>query len=253
MDYFDEKENDNDDIYEKEDDYEGGEGDVDENENDEDDDEEIENEQEEEDEDEDDELNEEENMDETNENFLGGQNENKEQNDVDVDNDDYDEYENQQKEYENDNEEEEEEENDNKSQNEDDEEEETDNYFEKFNNELNKNYIKDSHPECIIQNYDEINVLTNIIRDINGIIIDNLHKTLPYLTKYEKTKILGLRAAQINNGAKPYITMSQDLIDGYVIAQEELKQQKIPFIIRRPMVGGKMEFWKVSDLEQIDF
>jgi DNA-directed RNA polymerase subunit K/omega len=246
MDYFDEKENDNDndDIYEKEnDDYEGGEDYEDEN-NEDDDEEEIENEQEEDDED--DELNEEENMDEHNENFLGGQNENKEQND-----DDDDEYENQQKEYENDNEDEIE--NDDKSQNEDDEEEETDNYFEKFNNEINKNYIKDSHPECIIQNYDEINVLTNIIRDINGIIIDNLHKTIPYLTKYEKTKILGLRAAQINNGAKPYITMSQDLIDGYVIAQEELKQKKIPFILRRPLVGGKMEFWKVSDLEQIDF
>jgi DNA-directed RNA polymerase subunit K/omega len=251
MDYFDEKENDNDDI----DDYEG-EGDIDEDEEsinyDDDDEEEIEDIQEDDDEP---------SMDDersiNNEDFVGGQNENKEE-EQNLNNDDYDddEYENQQKEYKNDDDEVE---NDGKTQNMDEErsmeeeEEEENNYFQKFNNELNKNYIKDSHPECIIQNYDEINVLTNIIRDINGIIIDDLHKTIPYLTKYEKTKILGLRASQINNGAKPYITISQDLIDGYVIAQEELKQKKIPFILRRPMVGGKMEFWKVSDLEQIDF
>jgi DNA-directed RNA polymerase subunit K/omega len=252
MDYFDEKENDNDDI----DDYEG-EGDIDEDEEsinyDDDDEEEIEDIQEDDDEP---------SMDDersiNNEDFVGGQNENKEE-EQNLNNDDYDddEYENQQKEYKNDDDEVE---NDGKTQNmdeersmEEEEEEEENNYFQKFNNELNKNYIKDSHPECIIQNYDEINVLTNIIRDINGIIIDDLHKTIPYLTKYEKTKILGLRASQINNGAKPYITISQDLIDGYVIAQEELKQKKIPFILRRPMVGGKMEFWKVSDLEQIDF
>lgn len=142
---------------------------------------------------------------------------------------------------------------DNYEDNDDDEDDEDENYLKKFENNLNKNYIKEYHPECIIQNYDEVLALANVVRDNNGIIIDDLHKTIPYLTKYEKTKIIGFRANQINNGAKPYINIPNDLIDGYLIAIEELKQKKIPFIIRRPLVGSKMEFWKLSDLEQIDF
>ena len=123
----------------------------------------------------------------------------------------------------------------------------------KFDNNLNKNYVKEYHPECIIQNYEEVLALSNVIRDKDGIIIDELHKTISYLTKYEKTKIIGYRANQINNGSKPYITLKNDVIDGYIIANEELKQKRIPYIIRRPLVGGKVEFWKISDLEQIDF
>jgi DNA-directed RNA polymerase subunit K/omega len=141
--------------------------------------------------------------------------------------------------------------------NEDDDNDETESddedYFKKFDNNLNKNYVKEYHPECIIQNYDEVLALSNVIRDKDGIIIDELHKTISYLTKYEKTKIIGYRANQINNGSKPYITLQNDIIDGYIIANEELKQKRIPYIIRRPLVGGKVEFWKISDLEQIDF
>ena len=141
--------------------------------------------------------------------------------------------------------------------NEDDDNDETESddedYFKKFDNNLNKNYVKEYHPECIVQNYDEVLALSNVIRDKDGIIIDELHKTISYLTKYEKTKIIGYRANQINNGSKPYITLQNDIIDGYIIANEELKQKRIPYIIRRPLVGGKVEFWKISDLEQIEF
>ena len=134
---------------------------------------------------------------------------------------------------------------------EDEEDEEDENYLEKFDNNLKANYITDYHPECIIQNYEEVLALSNVVRDSNGIIIDDLHKTLPYLTKYEKTKIIGVRANQINNGSKPYIDIPNNIIDGYIIAIQELKEKKIPFIIRRPLVGGKVEFWKLNDLEDV--
>ncbi len=91
----------------------------------------------------------------------------------------------------------------------------------------------------------------SITRDENGIIIDKNHKTLPILTKYERTKILGQRAKQINNGDKPYVNVAEKVIDGYSIAELELKQKKIPFIIRRPLGNGNSEYWKLSDLEQI--
>ena len=83
-------------------------------------------------------------------------------------------------------------------------------------------------------------------RNKKGIIIDPLHKTLPILTRYEKAKILGLRAKQINHGAKPFVEIPRDVIDGHTIAYMELTQNNIPFIIRRPLPNGGSEYWKVS-------
>jgi DNA-directed RNA polymerase I, II, and III subunit RPABC2 len=137
---------------------------------------------------------------------------------------------------------------------EDDSDEDTDeNYLQKLNNNLNQNYIVDFHPECLTHNYDEITILTSVVSDSNNIIIDNLHRTIPFLTKYEKARILGQRAKQINYGAKPLIKIPENIIDGYVIAELELQQKKIPFIIRRPLPGGCCEYWNVKDLENISF
>ena len=97
----------------------------------------------------------------------------------------------------------------------------------------------------------EIEILTKITRDNNNNIIDKNHKTLPFMTKYEKTKILGQRASQINIGATRYIDIPENITDGYLIAQMELKAKKIPVIIRRPLPDGKSEYWKLADLEQL--
>jgi DNA-directed RNA polymerase subunit K/omega len=136
---------------------------------------------------------------------------------------------------------------------EDDDELEDEAYLQKFNVDLNKNYILEYHPECAINNYDEIIALTNVIRDADNNIIDDLHKTLPYLTKYERARILGQRAKQINSGAKVFVKVPENVIDGYVIAQIELEQKRIPFIIRRPIPGGGCEYWNLKDLEMIGF
>lgn len=128
-----------------------------------------------------------------------------------------------------------------------------DNYLQKFDNELTKNYIVDFHPECLHNNYDEIEKLSHVIRNSSNIIIDPFHKTLPFLTKYEKTRILGQRAKQIETGSKPLIRVPENIIDSYIIAELELKEKKIPFIIRRPIPGGAFEYWKLKDLEIISF
>jgi len=126
-------------------------------------------------------------------------------------------------------------------------------YLQKFNSEINKNYIMEHHPECVINNYDEISSLTSVIRDKNNNIIDDLHRTLPYLTKYERARILGQRAKQINSGAKVFVKVSENIIDGYLIAQMELEQKRIPFIIKRPIPGGGCEYWNLKDLEIVGF
>jgi len=126
-------------------------------------------------------------------------------------------------------------------------------YLQKFNSEMNNNYIKDFHPECTMNNYSEIMQLTKVVRDNKNNIIDDLHKTIPYLTKYERAKILGQRAKQINNGATPFVKVEEGVIDGYLIAEMELMQKRIPFIIRRPIPGNKCEYWNIKDLENIMF
>ena len=79
------------------------------------------------------------------------------------------------------------------------------------------------------KNFNEIKELTKVTRDKDGIIVDELHKTIPLLTKYEKTKILGMRVKQLNNGAQPYIASNEKTIDNYLIALIELEQKKNPF------------------------
>ena len=139
---------------------------------------------------------------------------------------------------------------------EDDDDEDDDDgeiYLQKFDKSINNNYIVDFHPECVLQNYDEILSMTKVIRDKDGIIIDDLHRTVPYLTKYERARILGQRAKQINSGASPFIKVPENVIDGYVIAELELKEKRVPFIIRRPMPNGGSEYWSLKDLEDISF
>jgi DNA-directed RNA polymerase subunit K/omega len=131
----------------------------------------------------------------------------------------------------------------------DDEDDDDENYLKKFDENINKNIISEYHPELQQHNYEEIDSLCVVVRNELGVIIDPLHKTLPFLTKYEKARILGERAKQINAGGKPFIHVEPSVIDGYLIAMKELEQKKIPFIIKRPLPNGGCEYWKLKDLE----
>ena len=122
-------------------------------------------------------------------------------------------------------------------------------FLQKFNKDSKNDFIASDHQECLSKNLDEIKDLFNVIRDKNNIIIDELHKTIPILTKYEKTRILGIRIKQLNNGALPYVMVSEDLLDNFIIAEKELKEKKIPFIIQRPLPNNTFEYWKLEDLE----
>ena len=127
------------------------------------------------------------------------------------------------------------------------------NYLQKFDNDIMKNYVNEFHPECLNHNYDEITKLTVVTKNSDGIIIDTLHRTIPFLTKYERARILGQRAKQIETGAKPLVRVPENVVDGYIIAELELKEKKIPFIIRRPIPGGACEYWNLKDLEVIAY
>ena len=105
------------------------------------------------------------------------------------------------------------------------------------------------HPESKFHNYDEISAAAVVTRNENNIIIDKLHSTVPILFKYEKAKILGQRVKQLDAGNKPFVKVTKPTMDNSIIAEEELNQKKLPFIIQRPIPGGGVEYWHVKDLE----
>ena len=134
---------------------------------------------------------------------------------------------------------------------EDTDEEEEDEDFKKFEQDIKKDLLIDFHPQMKQISHKEMLTLCKIIRDKRGNIIDPLHQTVPFLTKFEKAKIIGLRAKQINNGADPFIDIPNNMIEGLTIAEKELEDKKVPFIIRRPLPNGSSEYWKVKDLEML--
>ena len=115
----------------------------------------------------------------------------------------------------------------------------------------NEDFTKIYHPEEVYISFDEMNELSIISRDEEGNINDDNHKTYPLLSKYEKTKIIGLRVSQLNKGAKPYIKTENLFLDKHIIADKELTQKKLPFIIQRPIPNGTFEYWNIKDLEII--
>jgi DNA-directed RNA polymerase I, II, and III subunit RPABC2 len=135
---------------------------------------------------------------------------------------------------------------------EDDDEDIDENYLQKLDKGIKNNIISEYHPELMVHNMDEVEAACVIVRDSNGVIVDRMHKTLPFVTRYEKARVLGERAKQINAGAKPFIEISDSLIDGYLIALKEFEQKKIPFIVRRPLPNGGSEYWKLRDLEILE-
>ncbi|KAG5458267.1 MAG: RNA polymerase Rpb6 [Olpidium bornovanus] len=109
--------------------------------------------------------------------------------------------------------------------------------------------------------------------------------TTPYLTKYERARMLGIRAMQIRRARRPCVdqgmpecALSTICFEGFpllqasvlyaaidmnapvlvdldgesdplVIAMKELKEKKIPLIVRRYLPNGTYEDWKLEELQ----
>jgi len=122
----------------------------------------------------------------------------------------------------------------------------------KLEKDIYENKLLHYHPEIKQNNYNDILSMCKIVRDSKGVVADGLHKTIPWLTKYERARVLGLRAKQLNNDADAFIEVPPGMISGSKIALAELNQKKIPFIIRRPIPNGGTEYWKLSDLDLLN-
>ncbi|KAL1954979.1 hypothetical protein VTO42DRAFT_386 [Malbranchea cinnamomea] len=71
--------------------------------------------------------------------------------------------------------------------------------------------------------------------------------TTPYMTKYERARILGTRALQISMNA-PILVDLEGETDPLQIALKELNQKKIPLIVRRYLPDGYYEDWTCEEL-----
>ncbi|XP_063224345.1 DNA-directed RNA polymerases I, II, and III subunit RPABC2 isoform X2 [Bacillus rossius redtenbacheri] len=75
--------------------------------------------------------------------------------------------------------------------------------------------------------------------------------TTRYMTKYERARVLGTRALQIAMCA-PVMVELEGETDPLQIAMKELKQRKIPIIIRRYLPDNSYEDWGIDELIIVD-
>jgi DNA-directed RNA polymerase subunit K/omega len=66
----------------------------------------------------------------------------------------------------------------------------------------------------------------------------------PWLTLFERTLILGVRATQLENGAQALVNVPEGIENVLEIAELELSAGKLPLIICRE----NREYWRVADL-----
>lgn len=95
-----------------------------------------------------------------------------------------------------------------------------------------------NHSNKIIEDYNEV---------MKGYNPKN-NQTRNILSKYEKTKILGMRMEQLARNATPYVPIKDNKFDIGEIAMRELMERKLPFMISRTLANGKNEIYRLEDM-----
>lgn len=87
-----------------------------------------------------------------------------------------------------------------------------------------------------------------VLDSFNSAPIDKSKRiTTRYMTKYERARVLGTRALQISMNA-PVMVDVENETDALKIATKELRERKIPMIIRRYLPDGSFEDWSLDEL-----
>lgn len=76
-------------------------------------------------------------------------------------------------------------------------------------------------------------------------------RTRPVLSKYERARVIAMRATQLGRGTPPLIECLEG--DGPLeTAEREFAAGRIPFVIRRYLPDGSTEDWRLSELGPCD-
>jgi len=120
--------------------------------------------------------------------------------------------------------------------------------------ENNENNEEDQNLENIgeinstkIEELEHIDDIEDFRQTYDKIIHASQRRTIPFLTRFEKARIIGKRAMQISKGAHPLVEVG-NLENPVDIALKELRERKIPYIIRRTLPNGMVEDWRVDEL-----
>ena len=126
----------------------------------------------------------------------------------------------------------------------------------------NDNVDEDDKDDTCLYNLTKTKIDDDENNDINNdelhfedddIIIDTViesheRQAKPYLTKFEKVRVLGVRATQIAYGAKSMILNTAGM-NAKEIAKMELTMKKMPLKIEKILPNGKREIWSVNELK----
>lgn len=109
-------------------------------------------------------------------------------------------------------------------------------------------FLNQHHPECRMEYVEEVAKKLPLTEFGSTDKKDTNHRSVPYLTQYERTKIIGFRSNQLSQGARPLIQVPSHITDVMDIARLELEQRRLPFLLKRPMPDGTYEYWRLQDL-----
>lgn len=94
------------------------------------------------------------------------------------------------------------------------------------------------------------NILKNNLNSVEEN-YNNYYKNLKFshcnITKFEKAKIIGIRAQMLAKGSNSTIDIPDDITDTITIATLEFEQKKIPLIIKRTLPNNITELWRIED------
>lgn len=79
----------------------------------------------------------------------------------------------------------------------------------------------------------------------------NERKTLPYMTKFERARVLGTRAQQLSLGAPTTLQRTEKggHLDSILLAEMEINRGVVPIIVRRYLSDGTYEDWSINEFQ----
>lgn len=85
--------------------------------------------------------------------------------------------------------------------------------------------------------------------------IDKEKISKPIMTKFELDQILSLRANQLAHGAPLFVNIKDYKIKTNMelrqIAIQELREGRLPYILKRPLPNNKFEYYRIKDLDLV--
>lgn len=95
---------------------------------------------------------------------------------------------------------------------------------------------------------------TVTMKDVKGEAVEKIippqqRRSAPFISKYERVRMIALLAIMIEGGYKPRVKYTpKEMEDPRQLAKKEFDAGFAPFVIKRKMPNGTVEFVKVSEI-----